>query len=169
MAISGGTYTVNNGLQQTFKSNMDTQNSTVSSVIGNYSSSNKSDGGWFGIGAYDNSINSHDTVGITPEMLTKITSAIDEYVNNLNATLDAMPTAVDYTQAFKGQGITKAVENFVTTVKDVCKSYIYSLQNVEQQIIKSVEMNYNDSDSDLSGQLNTDSTNISDEDNIITE
>lgn len=161
MAISGGSYKIDNDLQQSFKTNMDSQNSTVSSVIGGYSSSNSSVSVANGYGVRDASQNSHDMVGITPEMLSRITTAIDNYVSNLNSTLDNMPSAVDYTQAFKGEGITKAVENFVTSVKEICKSYLTRLKEAEQQIIESVHSQYSASDEDISGQLNSDASNIS--------
>lgn len=161
MAISGGTYRVNSDLQQSFRTNMETQNATVNSVISSYTGSADNGGEslfskTFGMA----SSLTYETVGITPEMLSKITTAIDEYVSNLNASLDAMPTAVDYTKAFKGEGVTKAVENFVTSVKEICQSYIISLQQTEQQIIDSVNSHYSASDADLSGQLNSDAANI---------
>lgn len=150
MAISGGSYRVENDLQQSFKTNMDNQNETVSGITEGYSSSNRK---WF-------NENKNPIVGITPEMLPKITNAIDEYISNLTTTLEGMPTAVDYTQAFKGEGITKAVETFVTSVKDVCKSYLDALKNAENQIVESVNAQYQASDSDLAGQLNSDASSI---------
>ena len=165
MAISGGNYRVENDLQQSFSSDMSGKGDTISSVIGDYNSSNYKKNYFLGIDFlakdFDGSQNSHDFVGITPDMLSKITGAIDSYASNLTSILDGMPEAVDYTQGFKGTGVETAVKNFVTTVKEVCKSYLESLKLAENQIIESVNAQYAASDQDIAGQLNSDSSAIS--------
>ena len=160
MAISGGSYRVENDLQQSFSSNMTSQNDIVNSTVGAYSSSNVSDD-FMGIGARDGSANSYSTVGIKEGMVDRITGVIDAYINDLKTTLDSMPTAVNYTQGFQGTGVVSAVENFVTNVKNVCNTYITNLQNAENQIVESVYAQYSASDQDLAGQVNSDTSAIS--------
>lgn len=161
MAISGGDRRIDDGLRQSFSSKLTNRNDTISSTVGSYSSSNVKEGGWFGIGAEDNSKNANDFVGITPEMLNKITTSIDDYTNNLVSALDKMPDAVNYSQGFKGTGIEAAIKGFVTSVKEVCKEYLHSLKAAENQIVESVEKQYTLSDEDIAGQVNTDTSAIS--------
>lgn len=159
MAISGGDRRIDDDLRQSFSSELTNRNDTISTTIGSYSSSNVKEGSWFfNLGAEDNSKNANDFVGITPEMLSKITTSIDEYTNNLVSILEKMPDAVNYGQGFKGTGIETAVKGFVTSVKEVCKEYLQSLKAAENQIIESVEKQYTISDEDIAGQLNTDSS-----------
>lgn len=159
MAISGGDYRVKNDLQQSLSNDMNSSIDAVNSTIGNYSSSNYEDR--FILKDIDNSKNSHDFVGITPEMLSKITGAIDSYSSNLNGILDGMPDTVDYAQAFRGTGVETAVKSFVISVKELCKSYLESLKLAENQIIESVNAQYQASDQDVAGQLNSDTSGIS--------
>lgn len=162
MAISGGDRRIDDDLRQSFSSDLTNRNDTISSTVGSYSSSNVKEGSWFfGIGAEDNSQNANDFVGITPEMLSKITTSIDDYTNNLVSALDKMPDAVNYGQGFKGTGIEAAIKGFVTSVKEVCKEYLQSLKAAENQIIESVEKQYTLSDEDIAGQLHTDTSAIS--------
>lgn len=165
MAISGGNYRVENDLQGSFSGEMKGTIDTVNSTIGNYSSSNYEKRTFLGIDFlakdFDGSKNSHDFVGITPEMLSKITGAIDSYSSNLNNILDSMPDAVDYTQAFRGTGVEAAVKNFVVSVKELCKSHLESLKLAENQIIESVNAQYQASDQDVASQLNSDTSAIS--------
>ena len=161
MAISGGSIRIEDDLRQSFSSDLNTRNDTISTTVGSYSSSNVKEGSWFfGIGAEDNSQNANDFVGITPEMLSEITGAIDTYTNNLVSALNKMPDEVNYSQGFKGTAVEAAVKKFVTTVKDVCKDYLESLKAAENQIVESVEKQYSTSDEDVSSQLNTDSSKI---------
>lgn len=165
MAISGGNYRVDNDLQQSFSSDMTSKNETIENTIKSYSSSNYEKNSFLGIDwlakDFDGSKNSNDFVGITPEMLSKITGAIDSYSSNLTSILDGMPDTVDYTQAFRGTGIETSVKNFVISVKEVCKAYLESLKQAENQIIESVNAQYQASDQDIASQLDSDSSAIS--------
>lgn len=156
MAISGGTFRVEDDKINSFSSDMKSRNDTIAGTIGSYNSSNIKEGGLFGIGAQDNSKNANDFVGITPEMLSKITGAIDSYTNQLNSVLDQMPDAVDYTVAFRGTEVENAIKKFVTSVKEVCRSYLENLKLAESQIVESVEAQYKSSDANISEQLNSD-------------
>ena len=165
MAISGGSYRVEDDKANALSNDMKNRNETINSTIGSYNSSNYEKNTFLGIdwlsADTDNSQNSNDFVGITPEMLSKITTAIDTYSSNLTGILDEMPDAVYYTMAFRGTSIEAAVKNFVSTVKEVCKSYLQNLKEAENQIIESVNKQYAASDEDISGQLNSDSSAIS--------
>lgn len=143
MSISGGNFKVENDLQQAFKSNVESNSAEIKSEI-----------------QFFESTVIYDTVGITPEMLSNITTAIDNYVAKLTSVLDGMPSAVDYEQAFRGEFTNKAVKQFVEQVKETCKNYITNLQKAENQIIESVSKQYNLNDNILRSEIFTDASRV---------
>ena len=98
-------------------------------------------------------------VGITASFATNVSRAIEEYCNNIKNKINEMQT-IDSTGAFKGESVTTAIANFVTGVKEVVNAYITSLQNAEQEIINNVQNVYTQQDTNISGNLNTDSGKV---------
>lgn len=98
-------------------------------------------------------------VGITASFATNVSRAIEEYCNNIKNKINEMQT-IDSTGAFKGESVTTAIANFVTGVKEVVNAYISSLQNAEQEIINNVQNVYTQQDTNISGNLNTDSGKV---------
>lgn len=99
-------------------------------------------------------------VGIDADFVTSIQTAIDTYIAGIQTELDKLETNVDPSTAFKGSGVTEAVQNFVTSVKEVAEGYIAKLQEAEKQIIDSVHSAYETQDTDLSANLTADSSSL---------
>jgi len=95
-------------------------------------------------------------VGITASFAANVTGAIDNYVNDIQTILSEIST-VQTNEAFKGAGLEGALNNFVESVKTVATNYIRGLRDAENQIINSVAKAYATQDTDISGNINSDS------------
>ena len=62
--------------------------------------------------------------------------------------------------AFKGEAIGRALENFVSGVKESAFSYLNKLKAAEQQIVYSVNKTYQAQDTDISGNLSADASKL---------
>ena len=88
---------------------------------------------------------------------------MDTYCSNIKAKIDDL-TKVEVNQAFKGEAVERALNNFVESVKEVATNYITKLQNAEQSIIKGVQEAYEKQDIDLSSNLSNDGTSLTSSD-----
>ena len=77
--------------------------------------------------------------------------------NNISSTLI---TTIDSQGAFKGTKITNALSSFIESVKSVSISYLNALQEAENQIIETVYNAYQQQDTEVSGQINSDSSSV---------
>lgn len=142
MAITMSGATIDDSLRETIKGDVN-----VSVIAGNESTE----------------LTGGTVVGIDAEFATSIKEAIDTYIDGIETELEKLETEVDPEGAFKGSGITEALKNFVTSVKEIAKNYITTLKYAEHQIINSVHSAYETQDTDLSASLNADSTNLESE------
>ena len=62
--------------------------------------------------------------------------------------------------AFKGASVEPAIEHFVVSVKELADSYVAQLSAAEQQIINSVSKAYSEQDTQVAGDIKTDSSTI---------
>lgn len=98
--------------------------------------------------------------GVTASFAANVSNAIETYKTNVQTELDKLQS-VESNEAFKGSAISAALSNFVTAVRDVGTQYLNRLSSAEAQIINSVAAAYETQDTDLSGNLTSDSGNIS--------
>lgn len=105
---------------------------------------------------------SAEPVGVSTNMVSGITHAIDEYENGIRTTLEKLE-AINSQGAFKGAGVTEAVAKFVTGVKETANSYLKALKDSQVQIIESVKTAYETQDSDISGNVNSDEATVTSE------
>ncbi|MBR6948697.1 MAG: hypothetical protein IKH54_00750 [Bacilli bacterium] len=101
----------------------------------------------------------HNLAGVTAEFATKFSTAVDTYVKNVQSKLDKLES-VDSGGAFKGSNVATSLETFINSVKSVANSYLSSLQAAENQIAESVVQAYSTQDTDISGNLNRDSSTL---------
>lgn len=97
--------------------------------------------------------------GITESFASNVCTAIDNYKTAVQTELDKLQ-AVESNEAFKGTAVSAALEKFVTAVRDVGTQYLERLSGAETQIVNSVAQAYQTQDTDLSGNLNSDSSSI---------
>ena len=107
-----------------------------------------------------NSSGGASLAGITPQFASEFGSALEQYKAEVKAKLDQL-ASVGSNEAFQGSGITSALTTFVDSVREVAQSYLDALSQAEQQIIESVAQAYQTQDSDLSGNMNSDSNTVS--------
>lgn len=109
---------------------------------------------WFG------TMTGKTLAGVSPSFAANVASAIDNYAETVMTNLNNVQTAVDSGVAFKGEGISKALDSFIASVKDVSISYLNKLKDAETQIINSVQKAYETQDTDLSSNLGSDGSNL---------
>ena len=100
-----------------------------------------------------------DLAGITPQFVSATTQALETYATSILTALSQLE-AVNSSAAFQGTGVTTALSNFVTGVKEVANSYVEGLRAAEVQIMNSVHTVYSTQDQDLSGQMGTDTSSL---------
>lgn len=98
--------------------------------------------------------------GVTSEFATAVSAAIDKYCQNIESVLSKLE-AIDSKSAFKGSQIDGALANFVEGVKSSALGYLSKLKAAEQQIVESVQKAYATQDTDISSNLNSDTSSLS--------
>lgn len=98
--------------------------------------------------------------GITASFAANVSTAIDSYSEEVMNRLNNVQTAVDSGVAFKGSGITAALDNFIASVKEVSISYLNKLKTAETEIVNNVQKAYETQDTDLSGNLGSDASSL---------
>ena len=98
--------------------------------------------------------------GVTSEFATAVSAAIDKYCQNIESVLSKLE-AIDSKSAFKGSQIGGALANFVEGVKSSALSYLSKLKAAEQQIVESVQKAYATQDTDISSNLASDTSKLS--------
>ena len=98
--------------------------------------------------------------GVTSEFATAVSAAIDKYCQNIESILSKLE-AIDSKSAFKGSQIDGALANFVEGVKSSALGYLSKLKAAEQQIVESVQKAYATQDTDISSNLNSDTSSLS--------
>ena len=98
--------------------------------------------------------------GVTSEFATAVSAAIDKYCQNIESILSKLE-AIDSKSAFKGSQIDGALANFVEGVKSSALSYLSKLKAAEQQIVESVQKAYATQDTDISSNLASDTSKLS--------
>ena len=98
--------------------------------------------------------------GVTSEFATAVSAAIDKYCQNIESILSKLE-AIDSKSAFKGSQIDGALANFVEGVKSSALSYLSKLKAAEQQIVESVQKAYATQDTDISCDLASDTSKLS--------
>lgn len=89
----------------------------------------------------------------------RVHTEIEEYTTNINTILGKLE-AVESSAAFQGTGIKNALVTFITVVKDVSVRYTNALKESEKQIISEVKRVYAQQDTDVSGNLSSDSATL---------
>lgn len=97
--------------------------------------------------------------GITKDFSANVSKAIDAYCDAIDTEVERL-SSVDYQKAFRGSGITKALDEFINSVKKTADSYIEKIKAAEKEIVSSVETAYQTQDSDLSGNLGSDGSTL---------
>ena len=97
--------------------------------------------------------------GVTASFASNVTSAIDSYKADIEATINQMCQA-DSSDAFKGASLQSALQSFLDAVKQVANSYLQKLTDAENQIINSVNAAYASQDTDLSSNLGSDQASL---------
>lgn len=98
--------------------------------------------------------------GVTEDFAKGVTEKIEGYCANVEAILKKMEST-DSKIAFQGAGIENALSAFITGVKESAFSYLDKLKSAEQQIINSVQTAYATQDTDLSSNLASDTSKLS--------
>lgn len=98
--------------------------------------------------------------GVTESFATAVSDEIDKYCSNVETILKQLETA-DSTVAFKGSQVGSALANFIEGVKSSAFDYLKKLKEAEQQIVDSVQKAYTTQDTDLSSNLNSDTSSLS--------
>lgn len=98
--------------------------------------------------------------GVTEDFAKGVTEKIESYCANVEAILKNMEST-DSKIAFQGAGIENALSAFITGVKESAFSYLDKLKSAEQQIINSVQTAYATQDTDLSSNLASDTSKLS--------
>ena len=98
-------------------------------------------------------------VGITAEFATAVSGKIEEYEKTIKEKLGELQEA-KASGAFKGASVEPAIEHFVVSVKELADSYVAQLSAAEQQIINSVSKAYSEQDTQVAGDIKTDSSTI---------
>lgn len=116
--------------------------------------------------AFNSKISRGDTTGsalagITAEFVTEFNRVMGDYKTKINTTVEKIQ-AIQSNGAFQGSAITTALTNFVEGIKSLAASYITALETVENQIVASVEAAYQQQDTDISTDLNTDTGTLED-------
>ena len=97
--------------------------------------------------------------GVTEQFAAAVSDEIDNYCSNVETILKQLETA-DSAVAFKGSQVGTALANFIEGVKSSAFDYLKKLKEAEQQIVNSVQKAYATQDTDLSSNLNTDTSSL---------
>lgn len=97
--------------------------------------------------------------GVTASFATNVCSEIDSYIQSIQDHINAM-VAAQSNVAFQGEGVSAALQKFISAVQQVANDYANRLKGAEQQIINSVHDVYSQQDAHLSGELGADSGSL---------
>lgn len=97
--------------------------------------------------------------GVTQSFATNVSNEIDTYKSEVQGYLDKL-TEAESNVAFKGEAIKASLTKFITSVRNVAKSYLDKLEAAEKQIVDSVKTAYQTQDTDLSQNLDSDSGSL---------
>lgn len=164
MAISKSSYEI----ETTDRDTLSGANVDVGVVGGNAVAGVEALTGW-DIDGSDNAINKFfskiagkDTetlAGITPQFVEQFTAAMESYIKKVDADIDKLDSA-NSTIAFAGTDIQKAINNFITGVKNVAKTYTKKLRDAEVQIATSVKAAYEAQDKNTVQELGNDTRTV---------
>ena len=127
-------------------------------VEGGVTANTRTEGGVFGLFG-EEVASGQPLAGVTASFAANVSQAIETYKSNVQTELDKLQN-VESNGAFRGEAITTALANFVNAVREVGTQYLERLSSAETQIINSVAQAYQTQDTDLSGNLNSDSGSI---------
>lgn len=158
MAISG----TSEKMDSTLRSNLDTSMSSdnyVNAVGGQSYNGRFNATGLIGRGGIvDNSVSG--AAGIKENFATALDDAINDYVSELNKTLDKLETNPNVLQAFKGDLTVSAIQKLIKAVKNEAQLYTKSLREAEQAIIEQVAQLYQSQNQSVADSMNTDTNNL---------
>lgn len=157
MAINHKTYNVDmekNSFNTTITNAMDTigQNN-----IGSFDDNGHGTMSDFGI---LDSFYSQELIGITPDLVSKITESIDDYINLISSKLDNFN--LDVNSAFKGEEVTKSILEFADAVNKKCNDFMEALKVINVRIIESVQKNYENLNASIASDLSSDASVVRD-------
>lgn len=93
--------------------------------------------------------------GVTADLVTNYTKAVETYSDNVKEKINELSNP-KVNSAFKGKQVEASLKKFVDSVKVVANSYLASLAAVQTAIAGAVAAAYEQQDTDLSGNLTTD-------------
>lgn len=128
------------------------------SPFGGVTANTQKQGGFLGFGG-EYVPTGAELAGITGDFVQTFSAAIDTYCTDVETTLNELE-AVATSGAFQGSGVSKALSAFVTSVRDVAISYVTAVKHAENEIIESVKAAYAQQDTDLSGDLSSDTSTL---------
>jgi len=111
--------------------------------------------GWFGNGEATGAA----LAGVTEGFSSAFNDAVESYKATVTEKLEELSN-VESNSAFKGSGISASLTKFIDSVKEVANSYLDKLTEAENEIAAGVAAAYATQDTDLSGQMNTDSSTL---------
>ena len=94
--------------------------------------------------------------GITATFATDVTAKIDSYITTVQGHINSMANVAS-TSAFKGETLNNKISSFIKTISFICNDYVSRLHSAENQIINSVSAAYQQQDTDIAGDLISDS------------
>ena len=133
-------------------------NSSVDAGVvgGNISQQREETFVWTGVGG---NTSGAKLAGVTEDFAESVSDKIEEYCKTVEDILKDLEST-DSKIAFKGEAIGRALENFVSGVKESAFSYLNKLKAAEQQIVYSVNKTYQAQDTDISGNLSADASKL---------
>lgn len=157
MAITMSGATVDTSLRDQLYSNT-VNDVTVGGETANTAKEGGVDLGLITIGGSDVATGA-SLAGIDNEFEKEVIKAINDYIESITDVLGKLDSIASST-AFKGEGINKSLQTFASSVKEVASKYVLALRDAEKAIISGVHAAYKQQDTDISGNLNTDSSNL---------
>lgn len=133
------------------------RNLDLTSLNSNYTTEIK-EGAFLGIIGGTN-ISAKNLVGITPELVTEFSSALDTYKTNITTYLNLME-AKEATVGFKGEAVNSAIKNFVSRIIEISKEYLDALEQVEKEMVAAVHRSYSSQDTAIGSSVSADSTYV---------
>ena len=98
--------------------------------------------------------------GIKPGFLTKLNSALDDYIKSIDDELDKLETNPNIQQAFQGYATETAVKKLITAVKEEAKRYTSNLKAAEKSIVRQVSSLYSSQNAAIAESMNTDTSKL---------
>lgn len=143
MAISNTDYKINTEKRDSLKVDMAKKTNSFQASVGRNTS-------------YDSS----SLIGITGDMVSRVETAFDSYIDDINQALSQIVNQpVDV--AFKGSSIERAFENLVAAIKNTSMDFTSKLGDAEKQIIRSVREGFANQDITVGQQMESHTSNLS--------